>query len=245
MTSDSIVSATQRKVSLLPRIASGSSEASRSETPRAEMRELRSPSGSFLLGDGQLEFGDDSMLTVLTGTCQTLHLASLSGPPTAEPDTIFLGIHASLQYRAFCADFGPFNLGTTHHVCNILNRALEQAVVNQRRAKIVLYTTKQPTDIANAIYLIGAFLCLHLGATPHQAWTPFALLKPDLIPPFRDATWKKSTFDLYLRDCWSGLCMAVTAGLYSVHSFDQVLRPTFSIKLFPMFSLYLISSNQE
>lgn len=67
-------------------------------------------------------------------------------------------------------------------------------------------------EITNAIYLLGAFLCLNLGATPEQAWRPFSGLEDSQLLPYRDATWAKSPFDLEIRDCWAGLQRAVSTG---------------------------------
>ena len=67
----------------------------------------------------------------------------------------------------------------------------------------------------------GSFLCIHFDATPEQAWTPFASLNDDLMLPFRDATWVKSSYDLHLRDCWAGVRRAISTGLYDPAQFDK------------------------
>ena len=73
-----------------------------------------------------------------------------------------------MQYRPFCADFGPINLGMTHHFCEVLQELLLSP--EYQRTKIVYYS--QPSandniqtknDITNAIYLLGSFLVLRLG----------------------------------------------------------------------------------
>ena len=86
-----------------------------------------------------------ALLPVLEGR---LFLASMKGTPVAQPAEYYVtlnkklrcvrerdvwthvnthtnthtltGTNAHTRYVPFCADFGPFNLGTTHHVCHIL-----------------------------------------------------------------------------------------------------------------------------
>ena len=67
-------------------------------------------------------------------------------------------------------------------------------------------------EITNAVYLLGAFLCIYLGATVEQAWQPFSGLENSQLVPYRDATWAKSMFDLELKDCWAGLRRAMATG---------------------------------
>jgi len=52
---------------------------------------------------------------------------------------------------------GPFNLGTTHHVCTILKNLLKNPEFSQ--TTIIYYTSQDPIDITNAIFLLGAFSC--------------------------------------------------------------------------------------
>ena len=142
---------------------------------------------------------------------------------------MFIGISASSRYQPFCADFGPFNLGTTHQVSDVLEAALFAACArpddeasSSGKREIIFYTSRSPTDVANAIFLVGAFLCLRLNASPEEAWEPFKGLDPNSLPAYRDATWVPSTFDLTIRECWSGLSRAVRAGVYDLRSFDKV-----------------------
>ena len=114
--------------------------------------------------------------------------------------------------------------GTLHHIC----QALEKTLLNPelKDVRVVYYTTQEPRDLTNAIYLLGAFLCLRLGATPEEAWGPFQSLtdKPDSGPmclPYRDATWVTSPYDLHVKECWAGLVRAVATGLYDPQAFDK------------------------
>jgi hypothetical protein len=87
--------------------------------------------------------------------------------------------------------------------------------------KLVYYTTTEPKDITNAIFMVGAYLCVCLGATPEEAWQPFHRLAEDLCLPYRDATWVKSPYDLHVKDCWSALIRAMNTGLYNFEQFDK------------------------
>ena len=107
--------------------------------------------------------------------------------------------------------------GTLHHIC----QALYKTINNEKGCPVLYYTTQNPIDITNAIFLLGAFLCLKLGATPNQAWRPFSRLPSELVLPYRDATWVKSTYDLHVRECWAGLLKAVKTGIYVPATFDK------------------------
>ena len=74
-------------------------------------------------------------------------------------------------YRPFCADFGPINLGMTHRFCEMMSKLLQETPPNVR----VVYcagAAESAEDNTNAVYLLGAFLLLHLGATVDQASKP-------------------------------------------------------------------------
>jgi len=91
--------------------------------------------------------------------------------------------------------------------------------------RIVYYTSQDPRDVTNSIYLLGAFMCLRLGATPEEAWGPFQSLKDTsndpMCLPYRDATWVKSPYDLHVKECWAGLVRAVATGVYDLQAFDK------------------------
>jgi len=58
---------------------------------------------------------------------------------------------------------GPFNLGTTHHVCTILKNLLKNS--EYQDTKIIYYTSAEPADITNAMYLLG--VCSAPSCPPH------------------------------------------------------------------------------
>ena len=109
--------------------------------------------------------------------------------------------------------------GTLHCSCDAINNLLQDP--QRQTEKLVYYTSQCPKDITNAIFILGAFACLHLGATAEEAWQPFSSLPPHMCLPYRDATWVKSTYDLHVQDCWSGLVRAVEVGLYNIKTFNK------------------------
>lgn len=91
------------------------------------------------------------------------------------------------QYTAFCSDFGPVNLSIVHR----FTRAMASKLTKLSETGSVLLYCIEPTfeSIANASFLLGAFLVLHAGYTPFEAAQPF--VGPDApftVRPFRDAT---------------------------------------------------------
>ena len=108
--------------------------------------------------------------------------------------------------------------GTVHRICDALEKALLERELGM---PVIFYTSKEPADITNAVFLLGAFVCLRLGATPDQAWQPFKSLKCSVVLPYRDATWVKSTYDLSVPECWAGLAKAFEKGLYLPSTFDK------------------------
>jgi len=106
--------------------------------------------------------------------------------PHPSPGVHYFSMDKICAYTPFCADFGPFNLGMTHHFCGVLEELLRAP--RTPAAKIVYHTFATPTHITNAMYLLGAFLIIHLKASPEQAGAPFRNFA-SVVLPYRDATW--------------------------------------------------------
>jgi len=130
----------------------------------------------------------------------------------------YFTMDTTMRYMPFCADFGPFNMGMTNHFCQVLKDLL--ASPRYQRTKLVYYTSPAANDTTNAIFLLGSFLVLYLGATPEDAWAPFTSLD-GAVKPYRDATWVPSPYDLHVKDCWAGLAKAVATRLYDPTTFDE------------------------
>ena len=91
------------------------------------------------------------------------------------------------QYTAFCSDFGPVNLGVVHRFC----RAMASKLAALDKSNRVLVYCIEPTTeaLANASFLLAAFLHFHAGYAPADAAAPFCGPgAPFSLRPFRDAT---------------------------------------------------------
>jgi len=107
----------------------------------------------------------------------------------------------------------------TNKFCSAM---LEVLAKSSARPRVVYYfRATSDADITNVVYLLGAFLVIHLQATPEEAYAPFASLQSHILPD-RDATWVPSTYDLPVIDCWRGIRRAMLCGLYHPISFNEV-----------------------
>ncbi|EKX38588.1 hypothetical protein GUITHDRAFT_158492 [Guillardia theta CCMP2712] len=148
-----------------------------------------------------------------------LYFTCLRSSPVSDEEYKYFTMNKKLRYAPFCADFGPFNLGTTHHFCDILMTLLSDKAYEKK--KIVFYSAMEKEHVTNAVYLLGAFLVLNMGASVLDVMHIFSGLPRGVLRPYRDATWVKSTYDLKLEDCWSALIKAVAAGLYKPAEFHK------------------------
>ena len=87
-------------------------------------------------------------------------------------------------------------------MCHILKVLLSNE--EYRHTKIIYYTSQEPSDVTNAIYLIGAFLCLQMNLSAGEGWQPFSSMPAGVCLPYRDATWARSPYDLSCLHCWGG-----------------------------------------
>ena len=138
--------------------------------------------------------------------------------PSPARGITYFSMDKVMQYSPFCDDFGPFNLGMTHHFCMVIKELLCRQ--DLRGDKIVYFTSPGQDMMTNAIFLLGAFMVAHLDATAAQAWTPFSRFSP-VVRSYRDATWCPSPYNLTLIDCWQGMRKAMQAQLYHPDTFDE------------------------
>ena len=57
-----------------------------------------------------------------------------------------------------------------HQICRVLDATLKKP--EYQGLKVVFYVSKEPNDVTNGIFLLGAFLCAFLGAAPEEACGP-------------------------------------------------------------------------
>ncbi|EKX46344.1 hypothetical protein GUITHDRAFT_157774 [Guillardia theta CCMP2712] len=139
--------------------------------------------------------------------------------PPSDAKHEYFKIHKKFKYAPFCADFGPYNLGTTHHFCDTVKRMLKNP--ENSRKQIVFCCGVETEDVTNAVYLLGSFLVLKMEASVLDVMHIFSALPRGVLRPYRDATWVRSTYDLKLDDCWAALQRAVATGLYMPASFSK------------------------
>eukprot|EP00960_Hanusia_phi_P027267 746724-Hanusia_phi.AAC.3 len=169
----------------------------------------------FFLSDSEA----DPFQTLMPVLKDKLFFTCLRTSPLSDEEYKCFTINKKLRYAPFCADFGPFNLGTTHHFCDVVMSLLTNEALENK--KIVFYCPMEKEHVTNAVYLLGAFLVLKMGASVLDVMHIFSGLPAGVLRPYRDATWVKSTYDLKLEDCWSGLIKAVAAGLYNPLEFHK------------------------
>uniref|UniRef100_A0A6T8G8X8 protein-tyrosine-phosphatase n=1 Tax=Hemiselmis andersenii TaxID=464988 RepID=A0A6T8G8X8_HEMAN len=132
------------------------------------------------------------------------------------PKLFFFSNQIPESYEHFCLDFGPVSLSGIVKFCRDL-RAKRDHVKLQKRP-IVFYTYDGLHDVANACFLLGAFLVLDEGHTPEAAAALFDCLQ---LPPFRDATYSNhNTYPLTILDALRGLKRAVSHGWFDHLTFD-------------------------
>ena len=139
----------------------------RSPIPHVKQRGAKRRRGHVLLGATPR----DGVRPLQTGKLgdwkplpRTQHCAPSALPPGSR------AFRGSDRYAALCDDFGPFNLGTTHHFCDMLAVLLSDPALARKR--LVFWVAPTPRDLTNGIYLMGAFLTTRLGASPAEAPPP-------------------------------------------------------------------------
>jgi cell division cycle 14 len=108
---------------------------------------------------------------------------------------------AAMIYSSFCDDFGPLNIAS---VTDFVAR-LQTEIQSFPDSKIVFCVQHGRRTLTNAVFLLGAFMILKLDMSAAQVAGKFSWLDSTLLEPYRDATYKKSDFNLHLLDCWRGL----------------------------------------
>ena len=80
--------------------------------------------------------------------------------------------------------------GMTHTFCTLLKKMLLDPQLAKHR---LVYYISNVRDFTNSAFLLGSFLCLHLNATPAEAWMPFANLSPSPCIPYHDGNHARSS----------------------------------------------------
>lgn len=132
-------------------------------------------------------------------------------------NAVFFTVDKVLNYEPFFADFGPLNLGKVQRFCQIVEAKLADPEAEGKR--VYIYTARGPQKKANAAYLVGAYMILHLGQSAAQAWANLAHIRPNFIP-FRDASMSACLYKLTVEHCLNALDTAVQLKWFDTKTFD-------------------------
>ena len=133
------------------------------------------------------------------------------------------------SYIGYCDDFGPMNLGTVCRFCTIVDTELKQ--IENRKTAFITGTDRR--DITNAVFLVGSYMIMNLGADPESVQDAFHPIRDKLVS-YRDVSPGPQNFELYLIDCWRGLWRAknlswvdfdAQAGRFDVDEYDHLDSP--------------------
>jgi cell division cycle 14 len=115
---------------------------------------------------------------------------------------------AVVEYLPFRDDFGPMNFETSLRFIALLDEEIERFSPR----KIVYCVDDGRRSLANAIYLLGAYMLMKFEMTSSDIVARFDWVNEKLVEPFRDAAPDLPDFGLTLADCWSGLEQARNLG---------------------------------
>eukprot|EP00811_Abedinium_folium_P033229 NODE_6209_length_1693_cov_21.649425.p1 GENE.NODE_6209_length_1693_cov_21.649425~~NODE_6209_length_1693_cov_21.649425.p1 ORF type:complete len:399 (+),score=31.70 NODE_6209_length_1693_cov_21.649425:149-1345(+) len=146
-----------------------------------------------------------------------LYWVALSSTPTDTRRSHYFSIDEVYSYEAFYMDFGPLDLSCICRYCHLLEEKLKDPALDGMR--IIHYCSCDPNLKANAILLSCAYQVVVNCKTSEAAYRPFLDVGQE-VPPFRDASRAKSTFDLTISDCLSGLENAMQRRWLSLRKFD-------------------------
>ena len=118
-------------------------------------------------------------------------------------------INAShFEYFAFCDDFGPLNMSCVIRFIELLNSETSSFPSK----KIIVYAESGRRALANAAFLLGAYLLIQLDMPLADVLGRFSWADASLVQPYRDATYADSDFPITLADCFSALARARSHG---------------------------------
>ena len=134
------------------------------------------------------------------------------------PDLFFFSTPEPESYHAYGKDFGPTDLAGVVSFCRAIRGLLQDPRLKGR--PVIYYTEADSETLANAAFLLGAYLLLVEGMSPEDAAAPFSRIQPSPFKAFRDATLIESDFDLSILDCLRGLARGARAGFFNLETFD-------------------------
>eukprot|EP00291_Cryptomonas_curvata_P000091 CAMPEP_0172191826 /NCGR_PEP_ID=MMETSP1050-20130122/23950_1 /TAXON_ID=233186 /ORGANISM="Cryptomonas curvata, Strain CCAP979/52" /LENGTH=155 /DNA_ID=CAMNT_0012866985 /DNA_START=59 /DNA_END=522 /DNA_ORIENTATION=+ len=116
---------------------------------------------------------------------------------------VFITIDDLLGDSECDVDFEPVHLKTT---LNFISR-LDTKLFGNPMKQVGLHIKNDGRMLANAIYLVGAYMVLRLGLSAEESAKRLEFLAA------RSAEYHRATLDtISPRDCWGGLCRAAQLG---------------------------------
>jgi cell division cycle 14 len=116
--------------------------------------------------------------------------------------------HDEVVYHPYCDDFGPMNLKSITRFVEMLSLELS----THPSCHVVYCIDEGRRDLANGVFLLGAYMMLRQEMTLGQVLSKFQWLQEPMVERFRDVTYLEPDFGLTLGDCWAGLQRAIALG---------------------------------
>ena len=89
---------------------------------------------------------------------------------------------------------------------------LSEELATYPLCKVVYCVDDGRRDLANGVFLLGAYMMLRHEMTADQVLSRFQWLQESMVERFRDVTYSAADFGLGLRDCWMGLQRGIALG---------------------------------
>ena len=117
----------------------------------------------------------------------------------------------------FNQDFGPLNLAHVHRYCRELARLLSDQKFEKSR--IFHYCGVEEDKMANAAFLMGAFMIIVLKLDAESAFSKFKDFRK-VFKPYRDASKGACHYECTILHCLRGLQFAIKQGWYDFRNFN-------------------------
>ncbi|PWN38439.1 uncharacterized protein FA14DRAFT_160009 [Meira miltonrushii] len=144
---------------------------------------------------------------------------------SAEANVHWFCVDSELVYLSFFEDWGPLNVAMFYRFClhlhHLINSAQEEstasAVEAARDLHLILYTTNNPKNKANAALLAAMYAMVCGDVSPADAFHPISTLE---LMPFRDAGYGRADYYLTIQDILYGVHRAIQERLLDLMTFD-------------------------
>eukprot|EP00301_Raphidiophrys_heterophryoidea_P000499 c10250_g1_i1.p1 GENE.c10250_g1_i1~~c10250_g1_i1.p1 ORF type:complete len:718 (+),score=178.04 c10250_g1_i1:199-2154(+) len=157
--------------------------------------------------------------TLVEGTTEMLfgrlYFVCLQKLPKSNSQVHYFSVGEEMVYIPFFYDFGPLNLGHLYRFCVMIDTKMQNPKYAQRQLCFV--ASQDVHSMANAAFLISAYILLRHNKTPVEAYAPISKLE---LIPFRDASMGPNMYPLTVLDFLQGLTKARECGFFDFDTFD-------------------------